>query len=517
VIVSINHRSMLWAFLCLCWLLGTIFLLEKTGCVIVDGFQSLGSTVAIRYPGDLFWPGLGNFLGYDQYWGFHWHGWPWLYSFITSFFGWNSLVATSIVCVLWLCVALRMRKIARELSPCELPPLLVGWAFWYLLIQPLFLVSGQSLRPEIPTALMLLGLMTTWGKAGTPASQWLQRILLLVLPSMHPLGFVIPATWIAWEFLSCWLHRWQHLPQCLLRGIVLAAGLALFLLWHVQGGGAPWQQFLVNIEQQGQLTKAMGLGHEAIFRMGWGIMPMKLMWPVLLLASCTALAVLIQAARRQFHGDIFVLSAMTWWIALLFMVVTKNPNALHLIGTLPFALLLCLRGLSHLAKRPRINGIPGAAVLLMASFPILLIPGKRMLGLWNTGFTGYRESLADLYARVASEHQGTIYIPVSLWEAAAQHRPPHDYRFSTFPNILVTEMRLDYEKNTFAAARSGDILIIDDHQETAGVFNQFEETAMKQKFLIPWDNPEWALVELIVVKNTGVTGASSTFRVFRKN
>ena len=513
---KVSHTLTLLA-LGLLWCVVTIVILEKTGCVIVDGFQSLGAAAQSRFPGDLRWDGLGGFMGYDRTWGFHWFGWPLAYSFLSSLCGWFSLQATIVVTALWFCSALLVRRLWTLDSPDRVRFYGSIVLMMALLMQPLFLVAAQSFRPEIATACLLL----LWAHDCTVPNRvgtfLRRRVLLAILPSFHPLGFVVPLAWMIWQGFSCYRKRRIISRNDCMDLLVLLAGLALFSCWYLRADMAAGRQLVSNIQQQAVLTRAMDLSYDALLSKGFLTMPMKLAWPWLLLATLYACYAIVKKNTDTIAARVNQLSAIAWYSALAFLIVTKNPNPLHLVAVLPFALMLSATAVSDSYSYLQRNYLRFSLLLLLCACLCItsLMMAKRLYLLTSLGYS-YRAELRSLYMEQAQKTAGTIYIPVSLWEVACEQRNNFNYRFSTFPNILVTEQRIASEQRVFAEAIAGDLCIIDEHQEIAGVFNEYPETALKQKWCLPWKSEQWEKVEVIRLSSKGVQGTSSEFTVYRK-
>lgn len=168
----------------------------------------------------------------------------------------------------------------------------------------------------------------------------------------------------------------------------------------------------------------------------------------------------IAASRKDSRNlEIFLWAAMPL-ASVAFSILAQNPNRLHLAAVVPCALVACVnprgrsRGPSH--------WIP-CLLIPMAAFA-LAFHANRMVKCLSTQSSGSRQAARKLVDRYAGK--GRLYIPLSLWEAAAAAGVT-DVRFYTFPNVAEPSYREEAERSLFMDAHPGDLLIFDVAQNDA--------------------------------------------------
>ncbi len=495
------------------WLILAWQTVLRTGTVIVDGFQSTGAVAATRQPGQLFWPMVGDFLGYDHCWGFHWFGWLWLRSLTTWAVPWSPGVDLLLMACLWLGAAWLCGTAAARFTAAAWAGAL---AQALVLAMPVAMIAAQSYRPELPAAVLLTWVATRWQRVGW-AGRLARGLPLLALPCIHPLGLVVPACWLATAVLferralrRCVAERWSD-------AVALVVGAGLFVLWFALQPQA-WAQFQANVTAQRQLAHAMGFGFDGIFRLGLTTRPALMSWPVIGVGSALAAVVLWEAlagkaeAGRNSFGR---LAAAAWFGALLFCVVTRNPNALHLTAVFPFVGALAAVAVHRMVAAGRAPRLVGYAVAAVVVGALALLPAKRLILLGKHRAASYREVVRGLVGSLPQARH--TYIPVAMWEAAiAAGGTGAGYRFSTFPNLLDRANREEFELAIFRDVTTGDLLVIDPLQEKAGVFNSYPETAMRQTLVVPDGSSDWELVAEHRLPFLYSQGQSERFLVYRR-
>lgn len=481
------------------------------GSVIVDGFQSLGAVSDSRYPGSLHWPMMGSFMGYDQTWGFHWIGWPLFRSLLLPVLAWNPLTEIILLCLMWGIVVWQVAC----LSSCKDQPHLAFWTGMLTLASPNFLVAAQSYRPEIPTALLLLMAIRFWNAEATKAL-WVRCIVVMLLPLFHPMGLVLPAAWCGWDFLLN-LRRGGFSPAitALLRSSwPLLAGVMLMAGWFGLQSDA-WEQFQWNVRSQRMLVEGMGTGWMTFFRWGFGSFSSVPLVVVLLGASIAALLLTRQQWNTVAHGASIHRASVGFLVAIVFNIATKNPNSLHLVAIWPMALWLFVwlvqQVIGSLSPKYSLTHIAfGCMLVAFLAYPIKLT-GKIV----QNGGHSYRGGLTAALEGLPPARK--VLIPVALWEAAQMNKGRTDaiYQFSTFPNILARKQRELYEIQVNADMRAGDLLVWDPLQESGGIFNFVEETALRHRLLHPQDNAIWERLDDIRIPFSYSRSQSAMFQVYR--
>ncbi len=508
------HRSKLLVTACLCWLVAMVILADRTGAVIVDGFQSIGAVAASDIPGDLHWPMLGNFLGYDQVWGFHWIGWPLLRSLFLPLVSWNPVTDFALLSSAWLATAVFLGKTIKRSTDGNF----AFGAASLSLLSPGFLVALQSYRPEIITSLLLM--LYLYGRdMQILGRNFIPRIIFLLLPLFHPLGVVVPVSWIAADFL--WQLRRSGWKQAIRGSIGPSCFLAMgtlsmvgWFLWQPQA----WDQFLLNIRTQRLLTEGLGPGYWQVMRWGYGFksaLPLVLLLVIAIWGGILALRHQWQNHRSDSMIHPQTLAAIGFITAVAFNLVVKNPNTNHMLAVAPLAAwLFCLAWNS-----PFRNQAPSLRTTGLVLFVFLwnLHTLKNLHLLVKLSGASYREELRNILVSTPSSCR--VLIPVAFWEAALlQSKTSNtDYRFSTFPNILEAELRSEYESKLESNLEPDDILIWDPQQETGGIFNFVKATALEHSIICPPAQPDvWEKVKDIHIATQYSRSQSINFVIYRK-
>jgi len=489
-------------------------LAHQTGSVIVDGFQSLGAMADSSSPGSLHWPMVGSFMGYDQTWGFHWIGWPLLRSLLLPLLEWQPLIELCILTVLWTASSWMVMTLTNR---AETPRLKI-WAGLLTVIAPGFLVAAQSYRPEIPTALFLLIALRYW-QSGEKKQQAMRAVALFVLPLLHPLGFIVPASWFGWDLLWNWRDQgfFRAIKELLWKAWPLCLGVVAFVAWF---GVQPeaWAQFHLNVKSQRLLVEGMNTGWSTFFRWGLGsrgALPLIL----LLLGALVSSALLVfPFLKKKCAGTCDVpiwYAAVGFAVALFFNIAAKNPNSLHLVAVLPMAVILYVDGMDRVARIITPLLVPLAMTLTVVLFCVH--PIKLTYQLYQNNGRSYRGAFIASLEQLPETRK--VLIPVAFWEAALQQRDKRSivYEFSTFPNILERDKRRRYETEVMRNVQKGDLLIWDPLQEQGGVFNFVETTALRHVLINPKDETAWEKVSEIRLPVQYSLSQAIEFKVYRRN
>lgn len=503
-----------WRALLGIWLLcsGLGWIAYQTGSVVVDSFQSLGAVAGAAGPGRLRWPFMGDFMGYDQTWGFHWFGWPFVRSLLLPVLPWRPMTDFALACLIWGGAAWLIARLAERLRQDSSGI----WVGLLSVSAPGFMASLQSYRPEILTALVLVVALVTWEEKGRKEAVW-RSVALILLPMLHPLGSVVPGCWLATTALLDWRrYRWKAAAiRTLPRAMALGLGVLLLLAWY---GFQPtaWAQFQLNVRCQRLLVEGLGAGWLTFFKWGLGGISSIFLLSLFIPASLWGLRCVAGGLSPSLTSNrrLELLASIGVLVTLAFNIAAKNPNMLHLVAVMPMAAWLC-QGFVHwvAGAMPRRLGQFGLPALLLLFW---VYPLRQGLSCLRHQGVGYRDELADVLDGLPDSKR--ILIPVALWEAALS-RPSSatEYRFSTFPNLLTQVERAEFERSLVDQLQVGDLLIWDPLQDDGGIFNFVTATALKHQVLRPPDDPEhWERLEDRTLKVTYSRGQPSSFQVYRR-
>lgn len=484
------------------------------GSVIVDGFQSLGAVSDSNKPLDLHWPLVGSFMGYQQTWGFHWPGWPLLRSLALPLIPRTTWIDLLLLSLIWSTCSWYVIRISNPRSSAFFRVII----YIIAVLAPGYLVAAQSYRPEIVTALFLLIILQYW-QAKETLSTWMRTSALIILPLLHPLGFVVPVTWFSWDFLgdSKKIGIVKASKIITRRAWPLILGALLFCSWFAFQPDA-WAQFQLNVKSQRQLVDGLGAGWNTFFVWAIGSRDTLPLVGIIFGATLGSLLLIKPVLKGQEQGLEFqklIYSALGVWIALVFNIVAKNPNSLHLVAILPMCIILHVNLIDRVSKA--INSILFPVGMFTTLLVLSIYPLKYIYDIYQNDGRSYRnEIVASLDSLPDADR---VLIPVAFWEAALEKQKDtgQTYQFSTFPNILNRSERAVYEQQTLSNVKAGDLLLWDPLQELGGVFNFVEITALRHQVICPPSQPElWEEIQRIHIPTHYSKGQPVEFLVYRK-
>lgn len=487
-------------------------LIVRTGSVIVDGFQSLGAVAGASSPGALRWPMLGGFLGYDQTWGFHWIGWPLLRSLLLPVLPWSPMIDLGICCLIWGGMAWVLFRMVGK-NEGKLAAICVAIT---ALVAPGFLVAAQSYRPEILTAFALVLALSLWNQS-SPHKRILCFLLCAILPTLHPLGLVVPGTWCGFDFLVGWKRNGfvRSFRSVTSRAFPLLLGCGLLVSWFVSRPLA-WTQFKLNLESQRMMIEGLGTGYATFFRWGLGSLGSL---PLIVLLGTSAVFGLWQITRsfrssESVETDSIVLAAVGVVVALGFNVLAKNPNSLHVVAILPLAAWLFVSSVRTASSR--LSRISFLVPLGFAWCVFLALPIKQSVSLMKNRGNGYRDELKAGLKSLPEARR--VLIPVAMWEAAvSMPDSATSYRFSTFPNLMPNAQRAEYERMLMAEMLPGDLIVWDAAQDYGGIFNFVTSTALRHQLIRPMDDSAaWERLPDLMLQTVYSKSQTAVFEVYRK-
>lgn len=483
-----------------------------TGSVIVDGFQSLGAIAGPSQAGALRWPMLSSFLGYDHVWGFHWIGWPWLRSLLAPMLPWKPELDLGICGALWGVTGWWISGLAEKQDD-RIAGIGAGLG---AVLAPGFLVAAQSYRPEIPTALALVMAASVWD-ASSRRGRLLRVAICVILPTLHPLGLVVPGSWCLFELLRNLRESGSKaILSVVKKSVPLLIGAGLMVAWLAFQPEA-LAQFKLNLKSQRMLIDGLGTGYSTFFR--WGIGSIGALPLVVLLAGAVTHGawLILQSLRRDdcSKTEPVVLAGVGVITALVFNIAAKNPNVLHLVAILPLAAWLFISQLRLVRQRLGMKVYLAAVMASLVLFSALSL--KQGWKLVRNPGAGFRASLSNALESLPETRK--ILIPVAMWEAAIEspRRPGTAFQFSTFPNLLPNAEREAYEKLVMSETRTGDLLIWDPLQDEGGIFNFVTATALKHQVLRPPDDPDgWERLPDLQIPVIYSQGQPARFELYRK-
>lgn len=441
-----------------------------SGSVITDSWQSLGPAAFAKHPFDLRGSFLGSFDGFDHTWGHHWPGWAMFRSLLQPWIGFHPLFEFALGAMMLVGAAAAVGRLSRGAG---------GFLPWIgaavVLAWPDLHVALSMMRPE-PFAGVLF-LVLAWLVIDREAMGWTKpaiAVLAFCLPFVHVVGVVSPpfliGVWMLWHRLSVRQMRADRMAVAIawmtagwLCGV---AGLAFWFL----GDATRLHQFTQNLAAQRLSYHSLLTG----FRLCYGNL-----FGGLMLALWVFPLVSLWFGRKE--GG--MLKSALWMAmpvgAVVFSLLAQNPNRLHVAALVPCMVCACCRSpwIGFGPGKLAFQIVVGGCLLYGAAFQ-----GNRMIDAWRVRGVSARPAAREMVQRWS--RVGRIFIPCSLWEAAAAAGVA-DARFYTFPNVATPDYRRNAEKALFASCMKGDILLFEGSQQEVGSAYFRQEALMRLTFVDP--------------------------------
>jgi len=421
-----------------------------------DGFQSIGASFDGN-AGQLSWPFVGNFEGYEDRWGYHWFGWPMLRFWFAGLFPFSPLgdalflhgvrALTAILVAQY--VYRHYQSVGAALLACATILLQKGW----------FCSMAFLYRPETVAALLLwLAAEPVWTKNTWPRWRKIVAILALFLcPMMHPLA-VAAGGWVtvlgmakgrvvseeSWFRL---LARWL-LPS-------LLGGLCL--IWYYASNENTYVQLMTTV----QTMQAVKMDTLSVLKNIF-LAPNNVFyaWPVSALCVISIVGVW---QKRVVGHELFCLFASSSFVGLGFayLIAGGHPNVGHAALMTPFLGLWAAQVFVIDFDKVILKKLVRASSILMVLFcllPLLLVATAYV----QSPPQSPRDKAAEIVKSALAQTKGRVIIPLCLWEAALTQAPEVRSRivFSTFPNYASVERRQAYENEVVETMRAGDLLLM---------------------------------------------------------
>ncbi|MFD0892774.1 hypothetical protein ACFQ5Q_04010 [Luteolibacter ambystomatis] len=441
-----------------------------SGSVITDSWQSLGPVAFAKHPFDLRGSFLGSFDGFDQTWGHHWPGWAMFRSFLQPWIGFHPLFEFALGSAMLVGGAAAVGRLSHHVGgiwPWIAAAVVLAW--------PDLHVAVGMMRPEPFAGVLFLGL--AWlvtDRESAKGGNLLIALLAFCLPFVHVVGVVAPpfliGVWMLWHRL-----RWQRMRAdgMFVRIVWLMAGwfcgVTGLAVWFL-GDATRFHQFTQNLAAQRLSYHSLLTGFRLCYGNPFGMLMLALwMYPL----------VSLWFGRRESGALKFALWAAMPVGAALFSLLAHNPNRLHVAALVPCMVCACCRSPWNTSRfgKPAFRAVVGGCFVYGAAFQ-----GNRMIDAWRTRGVSARPASQALVERWAS--QGRVFIPCSLWEAAAA-AGVENARFYTFPNVATPDCRRDAERSLFASCANGDILLYEWSQRQVGSAYFRPEALMRLTFVDP--------------------------------
>jgi hypothetical protein len=424
-----------------------------------DGFQSTGA--ALGAAGGFGWPFVGQFEGFDVQWGYHWFGWPLLRSWLLPLWSWSPMGDALVLHGLRLLTA---GLVARKLARMGAGRAAVLVAFGTVILQKGWFCSMAFLyRPETLAALTLwlAASPLLGGRSGLwrgKVEAMLSTIGLAASPLIHPLAVAatgVIAVFGIWTAVRREGATWARAIGCW--GLPAAVGVALLVAYY---GSSP-----IRLEQLMDTLATMSLVKKTPFLALLGLVAdvknLFLTWPCVLFLALMGWLAWRKESRASALTVGVILPISLLVLCFLYLVAGGHPNTGHAAVMAPFmgwlaGMLVGLTGKARGAWLTRAMLVAQVAVcavpLFLAGAAFIVEPPRSARGI-----------AVQAIDKALSLTTGKVFIPLSLWEAAAVRSPEERrrIRFTTFPNYAVLDRRADYERQVMVGLQRGDVLVTD--------------------------------------------------------
>lgn len=424
-----------------------------------DGFQSTGA--ALGGAGGFGWPFVGQFEGFDLQWGYHWFGWPLLRSWLLPLWSWSPMGdALALHGLRLLTAGLVAWKVAQMGGGRAAVLVALGTV---ILQKGWFCSMAFLFRPETLAAL------TLW-LAASPllgANSCLRRVKvetafsiigLVVSPLIHPLAvaatglIAVFGIWTAVRRESAtWVRaigRWG-LPSLI--GVVLLAV-------YYGSSSIRMEQLLDTLATMSLVKKTP---FQALFGLVADVKNLFLTWPCALFLALMGWLALRKESRASVLAVGVLLPVTLLGLCFLYLVAGGHPNTGHAAVMAPFMGWLAgiLVELTRKASGAWLTRSMLVGQLAFCAVPLFLAASAFMVEPPRSA-RGVAVKAMDQALALTT---GQVFIPLSLWEAAAVRSPDERrrIRFETFPNYAVLDRRADYERQVMVGLQRGDVLVTD--------------------------------------------------------
>ena len=454
-----TSKTIISGLFCLLWMAWTIYSAWMTGPVISDSWQSVGAAVRSKHPFDLSGLYLSNFDGYSITWGHHWPGWPMLLSLLFFWIPFHSLIVFFIESVILLTIAI----IAYQQGRRETPWYVASLIFFLVLIDPAQHVGLSMMRPENLVALLFLLLCQKFlSKDSQNHRIFFIFLIAATLPFIHIMGCIgapalVIARWASLRFSVRDLWNDSARPSLLFLLAGWGAGCFGLLVWFT-ANQYRWNHFSQNLEAQRLSLHGLWNCFDACYLDDISGLMTLLLW--LIVAFCC----IVQLWRKKPCLDILSYG-MIALVCVAFSFVVKNPNRLHLVTVYPCAVVAVVLSLSGYFKESKRQFYITAFLFSLVVLFAIAFHGKRVYSFALNSMRDQRIASEEFISKY--RNNGNVFLPSSLWEAAAHLKFQRCY-FYTFPNVATPSYRHECEKHLWSHAELGDTMILDYTQQSKG-------------------------------------------------
>jgi hypothetical protein len=446
------------ALISLVWLAVVCVLGERFRVPSGDGIMySLPFAVA-KNPFDLGIPFLDDFQGYGSSWGHNWPGSMWVKGIIFMVLPYSRMMDVMILSLFQLLAA--MLTGLMILKACGKMPIALA-AFAIILSDRLLLLTCSGNRFE---SIALAAVLVLYSQAPSLSPQPVLRRCLgafaaFLCPVLHPYALVLAGIIIAHDFLATGKKDITALKEPALRLMAFLLGCMLLAGWFVLDAGA-WHQFSTNVKLQKSFythwdSVLAGLSN---YRMHSGL----ILWSLGLICvfmTASGCAKSLNETLPPLDSRFRLLGPLLLIATIIVHTLTRCENYYYLVFGTPFAVITAFSALSRVSAcmPPPVRWMPLAGIAAVTLLHATILP-HRLFQFWKAGMPDLGQACSDVLNGLP--HDKTVFIPHPLWAAACEKGKPA-IRWFTFPVVSSRMTREAYEKLTYADAKPGDILIIE--------------------------------------------------------
>jgi len=442
------------------WLILVCLLAQRFAIPSGDGILYALPLAVAKQPFDLGIPFLGNFDGYGCAWGHHWPGAMWLRGAIFSMLPYGRMADIAVLSLCQLLTALTAACLVWAATRKVWP---VAACVILILSDRLLLLACAGNRFEsISVAVVLLWFANSVTRLDQQHARWrwLARAMAWVCPTLHPYGLVLGVVILGYDWLAARsqpasvAREWRVRAGCFMLGC-LAVGA-----WFLTQPDA-LRQFSANLAVQKSFYQNWNsvVAGLANYRLGGGV----ILWA----GGATAAGALVAGCYHDqsqvappLPPAIRFLAPALFATVIGVHTVTRCENFHYLAFGAPFAaIMVCVvaAGVSGERRSPAI--VLGLLVLLHAT----ILP-YRLLQFIRAGCPDFNAEIVEVLGGIPANR--AVYIPHLFWAAAANDHK-HSLRWWTLPLASPRQVRQRYEHLAYAAAKPGDILIVDNTSAAA--------------------------------------------------
>lgn len=455
-----SHKTVvpLIACIALAWLAVVCMLAERFRVPSGDGIMySLPFAVA-KHPFNLGIPFLDDFHGYGSSWGHHWPGSMWIKGLFFVILPYSRMTDVMILSSFQLVAA--MLTGLMVLKACGKMPIALAACALILSDRILLLTCSANRFESIAlAAVLLLYAQTPQLSPITIIRRCLGTMAAFLCPILHPYALVLAGIIIAHDFLTSGTNGRAALKEPTLRLMAFLLGCMMLAGWFILDAEA-WRQFTTNVKLQKSFythwdSVIAGLSN---YKMHGGV----ILW------SLGLVCVLLPSSGRGKSRDgnlppldsrFRVLGPVLLIATMAVHSLTRCENYYYLVFGTPFAVIIAFSALSRISAGmpPAARWMPLAGIAAVTLLHASILP-HRLFQFWKAGMPDLGQACTDVLNSLPPEK--TLFIPHPLWAAACGQENAR-IRWFTFPVVSSKLTRQAYEELTFAKAKPGDILIIE--------------------------------------------------------